>query len=79
MVEIIAGNRDNMLNHIDTFKKFQLDDCQDCFFATADLVGTGLPCCTYPSKLDHRNHEGNHPTDNDEIVCFSKRPGQPRD
>ncbi len=78
MTEIIAGTRDDMLKQIDTFKAFQVKNCQDCFFAIAEKVGTSLPCCTYPGKLDHRNSDGKRPTGDDEIVCYSKRPGEPR-
>ena len=48
-------------------KEFQLKNCKDCYFAEAKKVGTGEPCCTYPSQL--------------EIVagiCLSKRKGKPR-
>lgn len=31
--------------------EFQHNNCKDCFFAEAKKVGTGEPCCTYPSKL----------------------------
>lgn len=75
---IKEGTREDMFNHIDFFKEFQVKNCQDCFFAEARKVGTGLPCCTYPGKLDHRNREGKRPTGNNEIVCFSKRQGTPR-
>lgn len=78
MVEIIAGTREDMLNHIDTFKEFQVNNCQGCFFAEAKKIGTGLPCCTYSGKLDHRNHQGKQPMGNDKVVCYSKRQSEPR-
>ena len=51
--------------------KFQRQNCSDCYFADKPKVGTGEPCCTYPSKLDHRKKGGELPTGKDELVCYS--------
>ena len=50
-------------------KEFQLKNCKDCYFADKDKVGTGEPCCTYPSKLIIDPETGK---------CQSKRKGKPR-
>lgn len=50
-------------------KEFQLNNCKDCYFAEAKKVGTGEPCCTYPSQLD---------IDPKTETCRSKRKGNPR-
>lgn len=51
--------------------EFQRQNCGDCYFADKPVVGTGEPCCTYPSKLDHRNKDGKQPSGNDKLVCYS--------
>jgi len=30
---------------------FQFSNCACCQFAERKLVGTGLPCCTYPGPI----------------------------
>ncbi len=33
-------------------KDFQKMNCEGCYFADPDRLGTGEPCCTYPGKLE---------------------------
>ena len=33
-------------------KDFQKMNCEGCYFADTEAVGTGEPCCTYPGKLE---------------------------